>query len=303
MLQRPTAVKLLPLDMLDDNRLRRFEREVQRTSELNHPNIVSVYDYGRSSSGVFYYAMEHLDGATLDAVVELDGPQPPARVARILSQVAGALAEAHAVSLIHRDIKPANIMLVEQGVRPDVAKVLDFGIVKELDPVDGTLLTQTERITGTPMYLSPEALKAPESIDARSDLYALGAVGYFLLTGKHIFPSGTIVEVCAAHLNSDPVPPSERVDKPLPPDLEALILRCLAKDPADRPQSAAALQIALHACKDVGDWTDQDAHAWWERHRSEIIAHRQRDSEPKSGLTLVVDPARRAGESLSTSTI
>ena len=299
MLRRPTVIKLLPPEKVDDQSLRRFEREVQRTSELNHPNIVSVYDYGRSSSGVFYYAMEYLDGATLQTVVDHDGPQPPARVVRILSQAVGALAEAHVVNLIHRDIKPANIMLVEQGVRPDVVKVLDFGLVKELEPADGALLTQVNAIAGTPMYFSPETLKAPDSVGARSDIYSLGAVGYFLLTGEHAFTGTTIAEVCSAQLHSNPVPPSERLEKPLPPDLEALILRCLAKEPTDRPQNAAALQVALQACADVGQWTDEDAHAWWQRHRFAITAPRGGRPEPLS-RPLMIDRARRGVSPAST---
>ena len=299
MLRRPTVIKLLPPDKVDGERLRRFEREVQLTSELNHPNIVSVYDYGRSSSGVFYYAMEYLDGATLEAVVDLDGPQPPARVVRILGQAAAALAEAHAVNLIHRDIKPANIMLVEQGVRPDVAKVLDFGLVKELEPIDGALSTRNDTLKGTPMYFSPETLMAPNSVDARSDIYALGAVGYFLLTGTHVFSCATVAEVCSAHLHSDPMPPSERMGVSLPSDLEGLILRCLSKAPADRPQSAAALQVALHACTDAGVWTDQDAQAWWDRHRSAITGRRDRKLGLESGVTLVVDRRRTAGASVT----
>ena len=294
MLRRPTVIKLLPREKVDEQSLQRFEREVQLTSQLNHPNIVSVYDYGRSASGVFYYAMEYLDGATLQDVVELDGPQPAARVVRILDQVAAALAEAHAVSLIHRDIKPANIMLVEQGVRPDVVKVLDFGLVKELGPVDGAMLTRTGTITGTPMYFSPEALKDPDSIDGRSDLYSLGAVGYLLLTGQDVFTGTTIAEVCSAHLHHNPKRPSERIERSLSVDLETLILRCLAKDPADRPQDARALRIALQACTDVGDWTDQDARAWWEQYRSAIGIHRQDKVKPRSGSTLAIDLARRA---------
>jgi hypothetical protein len=178
MLRRPTAVKLLPAEKAGAEQLVRFEREVQLTAMLTHPNTVTVFDYGRTPDGVFYYAMEYLDGATLQDVVEVDGPQPPARVAYILSRVAGALAEAHEVGLMHRDVKPANIMLVEQGGKPDIPKVLDFGLVKEMKKSEAASLTQADVVTGTPQYMPPEALSAPDSIDARSDLYSLGAVTF-----------------------------------------------------------------------------------------------------------------------------
>ncbi len=224
MLRRPTAIKLLPADRAGNETLARFEKEVQLTASLTHPNTVTIFDYGRTPDGIFYYAMELLDGATLADVVEVDGPQPAARVAQILGQAAGALAEAHAVKLIHRDVKPANIMLVEQGGKPDVAKVLDFGLVKELDATASPELTQIDAVTGTPQYMAPESIRAPDEVDARSDIYALGAVGYFLLTGEHVFTADTVVEVCAKHLNDEPVAPSERLGAAVPADLETLIL-------------------------------------------------------------------------------
>lgn len=194
MLRRPTAVKLLHADRAGARSLARFEREVQRTAELTHPNTVTVFDYGRTPDGVFYYAMELLRGATLNDVVEVDGPQVEGRVVRILAQAASALQEAHEHGLIHRDVKPGNIMLVERGGELDVAKVLDFGLVKELDQATSTSLSQVNVVMGTPQYLAPEAIVAPESIDARSDLYALAAVGYFLLTGSHVFEGRNAVE-------------------------------------------------------------------------------------------------------------
>jgi serine/threonine-protein kinase len=293
MLRRPTAVKLLPVEKAGVQSIARFEKEVQMTAMLTHPNTVTIFDYGRTPDGVFYYAMEHLEGATLAGVVEVDGPQSPARVVRILAQAAAALAEAHAIRLIHRDIKPANIMLVEQGGQPDVAKVLDFGLVKELERSDADQLTRGDVIAGTPHYLAPEAITSPDSVDPRSDIYALGAVGYFLLTGSHVFDGATVVEVCAAHLHQEPVPPSERAGRPIPTQLEALILSCLAKAPADRPQSAKEVQVALRSCSDVGQWTDDDAHAWWERHGPAVRALQDRVKAAVSGLTMDIDLLRR----------
>ena len=215
MLRRPTAIKLLS-NSTDPSALARFEREVQRTAMLTHPNTVTVFDYGRTPDGVFYYAMELLDGATLDEIVEVDGPQPAARVIHLLDQAAASLAEAHGAGLIHRDVKPGNILVVERGGISDLVKVLDFGLVKDIGPRrdDGPsaapTLTVANAITGTPLYMSPEAVVAPETADPRSDLYALGAVGYWLLTGTHVF-SGSLVEVCAHHLHSEPEPPSARL--------------------------------------------------------------------------------------------
>ena len=268
MLRRPTAIKLLPPEKAGEAALARFEREVQLTASLSHPNTVAVFDYGRTPDGVFYYAMEYLAGTDLEALVRHDGPQPPARVAHVLQQVASALVEAHGIGLIHRDIKPENIILCERGGIPDVAKVVDFGLVRSLEPASGARLTQANVIQGTPLYLSPEAIRAPDTVDARSDLYGLGAVGYYLLTGTHVFGGATMVEVCSHHLHTRPQPPSERLGKPVPTDLERLILACLEKEPTLRPVSAAALRDALRVLDaDVGQWSESAAREWWERWR------------------------------------
>jgi serine/threonine-protein kinase len=259
MLRRPTAVKLLRPERMGDASLRRFEREVQLTAGLSHPNTVSVFDFGRTPEGVFYYAMEYLDGLTLDEVVGGDGPQPPARVAHVLRQVLGALAEAHGVGLVHRDVKPGNVILCERGGLPDVAKVVDFGLVKDLEDEGG--LTHEAALVGTPHYLAPEAIRSPGA-DARSDLYAVGAVAYFLLTGQHVFEGRTVMEVCGHHLHTTPVPPSDRLGRALPAALEAWVLACLAKDPAQRPQTAAQAVAALERCA-IPSWTDDLARSWW----------------------------------------
>jgi serine/threonine-protein kinase len=299
MLRRGTAVKLLPPEKAGEQAVARFEREVQLTARLTHPNTVTVFDYGRTPEGVFYYAMELLQGASLEEIVALDGAQPFGRVIRVLEQVAGALGEAHGIGLIHRDIKPANIFLCEQGGEPDVPKVLDFGLVKELRGDDEVGLTQAESLTGTPLYMSPEAIRSPESLDGRSDLYALGAVGYFLLTGHHVFEGRTLVEVCGHHLHSAPEPPSKRLGGAVPEDLEVVLLACLEKDPARRPASAARLRQSLRSCQAFGEWDDEAARRWWseralllgERRAASPPAHRDDPSAagPPSGSLLSVD--------------
>ncbi|HKE18045.1 MAG TPA: serine/threonine-protein kinase [Kofleriaceae bacterium] len=289
MLRRPTAIKLLPPDRAGERNIARFEREVQLTSKLTHPNTVAIYDYGRTPDGVFYYAMELLDGVDLEQLVGAAGPQPPGRVVHILAQVCGALSEAHAVGLIHRDIKPANILLCERGGASDVAKVVDFGLVKEREGAgdgagdgdgagavgdgDARASQSAAAITGTPLYLSPEAIREPRAVDARSDLYALGAVGYFLLTGRPVFQAESVVELCGMHLYREPVPPAERVGRRLPDELCQLLLRCLAKRPDERPASAADLRAALLACP-VAPWTDADSAPWWLEHGAALRAAR-----------------------------
>ncbi len=267
MLRRPTAIKLLPPEKAGQAALERFEREVQLTARLSHPNTVAVFDYGRTPDGVFYYAMEYLDGVNLEVLVREDGPQPPARVAHVMRQVASALVEAHGIGLVHRDVKPENILLCERGGIPDVAKVVDFGLVKDLER-GGAALSRADIVQGTPLYLSPEAITAPDRVDARGDLYALGAVGYYMLTGQHVFSGATLVEVCSHHLHTPPDPPSARLGRPVPPALEAILLRCLEKDPACRPASALLLRDALGAAPGVGEWSEDAARAWWTRWHS-----------------------------------
>jgi serine/threonine-protein kinase len=268
MLRRPTAIKLLPPDKAGQAALERFEREVQLTARLSHPNTVAVFDYGRTPDGVFYYAMEYLDGINLDQLVREDGPQPAARVAHVMRQVASALVEAHGIGLVHRDVKPENILLCERGGILDVAKVVDFGLVKDLERGGGAALSRADIVQGTPLYLSPEAITAPDRVDARGDLYALGAVGYYMVTGKHVFSGATLVEVCSHHLHTAPEPPSARLGRPVPPALEAILLRCLEKDPARRPAGANALRDALRELAGVAEWSEEDARKWWQRWRA-----------------------------------
>jgi serine/threonine-protein kinase len=298
LLRRPTAIKLVLPERAGPENLARFEREVQLTASLTHPNTVSVYDYGSTPDGVFYYAMEFLDGIDLEQLVTRFGPQPAGRVMHILRQVAASLAEAHGIGLVHRDVKPGNIILCERGGQADTAKVVDFGLVKNLSKrgQDTPSLSNVNAIVGTPLYLAPEGLVSPDHIDARADLYALGAVGYFLLTGVPVFDGRTLLEVAAQHLHQAPMPPSERVGLTLPPKLEALLMRCLAKDANLRPQSAAEIIAALDECSEPS-WSAADAGAWWMKHGARA---RQRDGAQEQSSagpgTVVIDLARRVAQ-------
>jgi serine/threonine protein kinase len=272
MLRRATAIKLLAADNGDPSRQARFEREVQLTSELTHPNTIAIYDYGRTPDGVFYYAMEYIDGITLQQLVEHDGPLPPGRVCHLLRQACRAIGEAHQVGLIHRDLKPANLMVCQRGGTADFLKVMDFGLVKDIgNPRAGDVTgSTTAGVLGTPLYLSPEAISRPSEVDGRADLYALGAVAYYLLVGAPVFTGNTIVEVCGQHLHTTPTAPSSRTDRPIPPALERLILRCLEKKPADRFASAAALLAELDGI--TAAWTDEDAARWWQTRAAQVVA-------------------------------
>jgi len=290
MMRRPSALKLMREDKAAPATLLRFEREVQLTSRLTHPNTITIFDYGRTHDGVFYYAMELLNGATLQRIVEVDGAQAPGRVVRILTMACGALAEAHGIGLIHRDIKPANIMLCKQGGERDVVKLLDFGLVKEL-AVDGDAkLTGASTLTGTPQYMAPESILAPDSADARTDIYALGAVAYYLLAGGVVFNGMSIVEVCSQHIHQKPEPLSAR-GVVISAELEAVVLACLEKDPDHRPQSAGELRRQLEACV-VEPWDSAGAGAWWREHKAELCG----DAAPVLGepRTIAVEGATRS---------
>jgi hypothetical protein len=265
MMRRSSAIKLLRADRAGERNLRRFEREVQLTARLTHPNTITIFDYGRTHDGVFYYAMELLDGATLQRIVAVDGAQPAGRVVRILGMVCGALTEAHEIGLIHRDIKPANIMLCTQGGERDVVKLLDFGLVKEFQVEGDVELTAASTILGTPQYMAPESIREPGSADVRTDIYALGAVAYYLLAGVDVFDGKSVVEICAQHLHEEPASLSAR-GVAIPAELEAVVLACLDKKPDRRPQSAAELRRRLEACA-VEPWDSASARAWWLEHQ------------------------------------
>jgi eukaryotic-like serine/threonine-protein kinase len=266
MMRRPSAIKLVRAEQASEAQLRRFEREVQLTARLTHPNTITIFDYGRTNDGVFYYAMELLEGATLQRVVEVDGRQPAARVARILSMACAALSEAHGIGLIHRDIKPANIMLCFQGGEHDVVKLLDFGLVKELSVDADAKLTGVSTLLGTPQYMAPEAILDADASDARSDIYALGAVAYYLLAGVDVFDGASVLQLCIQHVHQAPESLAARgVD--VPAALDALVLECLDKNPGRRPQTAAELRRRLESCIAI-PWTAENARAWWTQHQS-----------------------------------
>ncbi|HEY2893172.1 MAG TPA: serine/threonine-protein kinase, partial [Pirellulales bacterium] len=263
MLRRPTAIKLLEPSKTTEISIARFEREVQHTSQLNHPNTITIYDYGRTNEGVFYYAMEYLSGLSLQSLVERFGAQPDGRVIHIMLQVCGSLIEAHSQRLIHRDIKPANIMLTARGGVRDFVKLLDFGLVKAVDAEKQRTLTAADAITGTPLYLPPESIQDTDRADERSDLYSLGGVAYFLLTGHPVFEAGGVMEIIRKQVEDLPMPPSKRLGHAICPDLEQLVLKCLAKRPQDRPQSASEVVKALRNCVPLVSWNSRDADNWW----------------------------------------
>ena len=292
MLRRPTAIKLLPPDRAGETSLARFEREVQITAQLSHPNTVAIYDYGRTPEGVFYYAMEYLDGINLEDLVREYGPQPAGRVLAILDQVCGALSEAHERGLVHRDIKPANIILTERGGEPDVAKVVDFGLVKPVVTDDPKVtVSMAGVLTGTPLYLSPESVTSPDGSDPRGDLYALGAVGYFLVAGRPVFDGTTVAEIIGHHLHTEPVPPSQRLGQPLPADLETVLMQCLRKAPDERPSTARELRERLRRCR-IPPWAPTEAAEWWTAFRSRA-ADRRETAETSQPVTIDVDAANR----------
>ncbi|MCB9593276.1 MAG: serine/threonine protein kinase [Sandaracinaceae bacterium] len=270
LLKRPTAVKLLHPENMGEGAVARFEREVRKTAELTHPNTIVIYDYGCTADGVLFYAMELLAGADLDRVVFLTGAFPSGRVVSVLVQACGALSEAHAAGLVHRDIKPANIYLCRCGGVFDRVKVLDFGLVKATEGDDKTL-TQEGALMGTPAFMPPEMVAGGGSAATpASDIYALGAVAYYMLTGDLVFDAPTIAELCVAHLKQTPRRPSERLDTPIDPDLEEIVLQCLAKDPLDRPTSMQVLAEMLLATESAGAWTESMAAEWWRGHEAAL---------------------------------
>ncbi len=249
MLRRPVAIKLISSEQAGSpDALARFEREAQATAQLTHPNTVQLFDYGRSEDGTFYCVMELLDGETLEKIVERDGPMHVARAVHVLTQLCGALAEAHDRGLVHRDIKPSNVILGNRGGMPDVAKLLDFGLVtaRGTGSADamGATLTQAGMIVGTPEFMSPEQCGDPNEISASSDLYSLGALGYFLFTGRSPFAGRNSMQMLAAHLYEMPPAPSTHVTD-IPPEVDAIIIRALTKDPAGRFENARAMASAL----------------------------------------------------------
>jgi serine/threonine-protein kinase len=262
LLKRPCAIKRISPEQAGDPRaLARFEREVRTAAQLSHWNSIEIFDYGRAEDGTFYYAMEYLPGLSLADLVRNYGPLPPERAIHFLRQTCDALTEAHELGLVHRDIKPSNLFAAQRGGIYDVAKLLDFGLVKPIATDENPQLTQDGAITGSPLYMAPEqALEQPA--DARSDIYSLGAVGYFILTGRPPFQGNQTLKVLFAHAHEQVVPPS-RWNPDIPFDLEQVVLRCLAKNPDDRYPNAEYLKRALDDCASAGRWDAERAREWW----------------------------------------
>jgi serine/threonine protein kinase/CHASE1-domain containing sensor protein len=306
LLRRPTAVKLLAPGTGGERALARFEREVQLTASLTHPSTIAIYDYGRNADGIFYYAMERLHGINLVQLVAFEGPLPAARVVHLLRQACGALTEAHAAGLIHRDIKPANLMVCVYGGIPDFLKVLDFGLVKDVGAVepaagrgperetDQVELSQDGSLLGTPLYMAPEGMSDPGGVDRRADLFSLGAVGYFLLTGGSPFPGRTAIEVFAMERKGPPKPLPKGPPNPVPACLDAAIRSCLSFAREERPASAEALDATLDACAIDPPWTRADARRWWEEKGPEALesARTRRDEEDSSKVLVLASDGR-----------
>ncbi len=287
LLKRPCAVKLIRPDRAGDAAaIARFESEVQSTARLTHPNTVEIYDYGVTEHGVFFYVMEFLPGLSLQEIVDRTGPMPPARVVYLLRQVCSALAEAHRTGLIHRDIKPGNIFAAERGGLYDFAKLLDFGLVKSTGFGDSDVhVTREGIVLGSPLYSAPETAMGNFEVDARTDIYSLGATAYFLLTGRPVFPGDKALQIVFAHARESPTPLSQfRQD--VPSELESIVLKCLAKSPGDRYQTASELESALSESIAGDGWDTHAAERWW-RESADFTARRLAERVDEYAVTAV----------------
>ena len=280
-LARPAAIKIIRPDALDSDpglahlAAVRFEREAQAIASLQSRHTVQLYDFGVTESGTLYYVMELLDGMDLEEIIRRDGPMPAARAVHVLLQACASLAEAHWRGVIHRDVKPANIYLCRDAFECDVVKILDFGLAKRITPAPtpgSATDTRSDVVTGTPAYLAPEAITGESPVDGRADLYSLGCVAYWLLTGQLLFPADTAMGVLAAHLERTPPPPSRAAPYPVPPALDAVVLRCLAKHPGERPESASQLADMLRAVALPEPWTCDHAVQWWQQVAPESVS-------------------------------
>jgi serine/threonine-protein kinase len=276
LLRRDAAVKLVLPGLLEhagwaERRQiqRRFEIEAQAMASLRSPHTVALYDFGLSDEGSLYYAMELLHGLDAQTLVERYGALPAGRVVSLIRQACESLDEAHELGMVHRDVKPSNLFICQLGKRTDFVKLLDFGLVKALSDPGLTQLTMQDDASGTPAFMSPEQVRG-EQIDARADIYGLGCVAYFLLTGSLVFNTSSAMAMAAAHLEQRPEPPSRRAELPIPASLERVVMACLEKKPEDRPQSVTELAAMLANCADVPPWHDADASQWWALHRPEL---------------------------------
>jgi serine/threonine-protein kinase len=275
LLKRPIAIKILKRALATDEMIARFEREVQLASQLDHPNTIEIFDYGRTRGGDFYYVMEYLDGITLASLVARDGALPAARAIHLMRQVCAALKEAHAQGVVHRDIKPENIMACVRGGEYDVVKILDFGLVKSMRDEVSRDVTGAIKVLGTPAYMAPERFGQNAVVDERADIYAVGAVAYLLLAGRRIFhdASGEDLQLRIVH---SPVPPlADAGAQAVPQALEALVLRCLAKKPDERPGSVAEVLVTLEALASSHPWGQAQAESWWQAYRRETGTNAQ----------------------------
>jgi serine/threonine-protein kinase len=282
LLARDAAVKLVKPEALGDTesaaqaQLRRFEREAQATALLQSEHSIRLFDFGVADDGSFYYVMELLDGRDLESFVKTFGPLPPERAMYLLRQVCHSLAEAHARGMVHRDIKPANIFLCRMGLEFDFVKVLDFGLVQTRRPDPSTVATETlitaQQLIGTPAYMAPELILGRPDVDRRADVYAIGCVAFYLLTGTRVFQDGNQMQVLVDHVHSEPVPPSSRLGSPLAREVDAFVLDCLRKNPADRPQDAIELLDRINAYNLASRWSNIQARSWWQARLPELAA-------------------------------
>jgi eukaryotic-like serine/threonine-protein kinase len=297
MLARPAAVKLIRSEILGSSTpsaakviIERFRREAEAAASLRSPHTISLYDFGVAQDGTFFLVMELLDGLDLETLVDRFGPVPPERAVYLLRQVCESLAEAHARGLVHRDIKPSNILTCRMGLEVDFVKVLDFGLVKATGEGgrEATLLTAPDSTTGTPAYIAPEVIRGDRVPDHRVDIYTLGCVAYWLLTGRLVFQAPNAIQLMYQHANANPVAPSERSELEIPRALDQVVLSCLAKLPEERPQSAGELSRLLADAVPAAVWTEERAHRWWERHHPETAGLQPSDLGPRI-LTKTMD--------------
>jgi len=296
MLARPAAVKLIRPEILGSSSpaaarvlIERFRREAKAAASLQSPHTIGLYDFGVANDGTFFLVMELLDGLDLETLVERFGPLPPERVVHLLRQACASLEEAHIRGLVHRDIKPSNIFTCRLGLAVDFVKVLDFGLVKAVDEGgrEATLLTAPESTTGTPAYIAPEMVRGDRVADHRVDIYTLGCVGYWLLTGRLVFEAPNAIQLMYQHANATPVPPSQRSELEIPAELDSVILACLAKYPEERPQTAGEMSRRLATAVPAA-WTEEQAQRWWDRHHPESARTEPTESD-KRMLTKTMD--------------
>jgi serine/threonine-protein kinase len=274
-LGRDVALKVLKeRGGLDEDKIRRFEREARAAASLTHPNTIRIFEFGASDDGVLFIAMELLEGLDVDSLVEVAGPLSPARAVKLVRQACASLAEAHVKKIVHRDIKPANFFVTHAGEEYDFIKLLDFGVARVVE-ANHPSLTETGILFGTPAYMSPEVC-AGERASTRSDIYSLGAVLYYMLTGTQLFPDRTFAETVMSHISKTPELPSVRLGHPIPEGLEVIVMKCLEKRREDRFRSVKELDEALATVRDLGEWTKDEARNWWTGARGSITTRAAR---------------------------